>query len=306
MSVPVLDAAPLDAAAPALDAAPPALDAALPALDALRRCGSGWWEHGAVSVRRVAGPRTVRVRRRTDARLQVSHGLLPADLDERVVPGIAAQVADVEELSAVLTGVVLSTVADPRAAWTRYYRQSLAQLRAGSAAFAPVHAHALALVRGPAVLELGSCFGFLALAAAARGHAVTASDVSAGTTALLAAVAPRLGVPLGTLTCDAAAVPRPGASSDTVLAVHLLEHLDPDHGARVLGEALRLARRRVVVAVPFEPTPDTAYGHVRTFTAAHLRALGADAGPGWTVDVHEHHGGWLVLDRSPLQQTGRP
>ena len=35
------------------------------------------------------------------------------------------------------------------------------------------------------------------------------------------------------------------------------------------------------------------------FTAAHLRALGDEAGPGWSVDLHEHHGGWVVFDRLP-------
>ena len=226
-------------------------------LDALTRGTPGRFDHGPVRVRRDDGPRTVRVRR-TGGRLLVRHGLLPADLDERLVPQVAGLVDGVEELAAVLTGLVLSTVDDPVAAWTRYYRQSLAQIDRGSTGLGPVHTHALDLLRGEDVLELGSCFGFLALGAAVRGHRVTATDLCTGTAALLAAVAPGLGVALATLACDAAAVPRPDASADTVLAVHLLEHLDPGHGAAVVAEALRLARRRVVLAVPYEATPSAA------------------------------------------------
>jgi len=256
------------------------------------------WQHGGVAVRRVPGPPRPRVLRR-HGRLLVLHGLQPRDLDERLVPGLATQVHDVDELSSVLTGLVLTTVPDPLKAWTGYYRQSLAQLRRGLTELAPVHEHAAGLIWGTSVLDLGSCFGFLALRLAQDGTAVTAADICPGTMRLLGAVAPELGVPIGTLRCDAADVPLPEACVDTVTAVHLLEHLDPEHGRAVLAEALRLARRRVVIAVPYEQTPNAAYGHVRAFTAAHLRALGDDAGPGWTVDVHEHHGGWIVLDRLP-------
>ncbi|GAB2932856.1 mycofactocin oligosaccharide methyltransferase MftM [Rhodococcus aerolatus] len=286
---------------------PAGTTAARPVLDALARGVRGRFVHGHVRVVREAGPRRVRVHR-AGPRLLVRHGLLPADLDERLVPLLAAQLDDVDELAVVLTGVVLSTVDDPLRAWTRYYRQSLAQLERGATGLGPVHAHAVGLLRGRDVLELGSCFGFLALAAAARGHRVTATDVSPGTVALLEAVAPRLGHALGTAVCDAAAVPRPDGCADTVLAVHLLEHVDAAHGAAVVAEALRLARRRVVLAVPFEDVPDAAYGHVRTFTAAQLRATCVDARPGddWSIDVHSHHGGWVVLDRVTRSRTGTP
>jgi hypothetical protein len=61
----------------------------------------------------------------------------------------------------------------------------------------------------------------------------------------------------------------------------------------VLREALRLARRRVVVAVPFEHEPTAAFGHVRTFDRRALIGLGHRLGRPFTV--HDHHGGWLVL-----------
>ena len=79
-----------------------------------------------------------------------------------------------------------------------------------------------------------------------------------------------------------------------MLAIHLLEHLDPAHGGQVLSEALRLAARRVVVAVPLEEEADETYGHVRTVSLDDLRRWGRTTG--LAFDVHEHHGGWLVLD----------
>ena len=38
------------------------------------------------------------------------------------------------------------------------------------------------------------------------------------------------------------------------------------------------------------------WGHVRTFDLADLDALGAATGQPYTVE--EHHGGWLVVDRT--------
>ena len=79
-----------------------------------------------------------------------------------------------------------------------------------------------------------------------------------------------------------------------MLAVRLLERLEPEDGARVLAEALRLAARRVVVAVPMATEPDEAFGHVRTVSLDDLRRWGRATGQ--PFDVHEHHGGWLVVD----------
>ncbi len=161
--------------------------------------------------------------------------------------------------------------------------------------YAPVHDHVMELLVPGSVLELGCCFGFLSLRIAASGRPTTASDVSAGTVRLLAAIAPRLGVDLGTATADAARYPASDGVADTVLAIHLLEHLEPGHGAQVVAEALRLARRRVVVAVPFEEEADETYGHVRTVTMDDLHRWGRSSGR--TYDVHEFHGGWLVIDK---------
>lgn len=206
----------------------------------------------------------------------------------------------------IFTGTVRSCGTDALESWELFYRNTLARIdehadRPGTgshgtiADYAPVYAHAEALVEPGSVLELGSCFGFLSLRIAAAGHPTTASDVSVGTTRLLAAVAPLLGIDLAAVTADAGYHPGMDRSSDTVLAVHLLEHLHPDHGDRVVAEAMRLAARRVVIAVPLEDEADETWGHVRTVSLDDLLTWGRRTG--LRFDVHEHHGGWLVIDR---------
>jgi ubiquinone/menaquinone biosynthesis C-methylase UbiE len=110
---------------------------------------------------------------------------------------------------------------------------------------------------------------------------------------LLTAVAAARGVQVSTLVCDAARIPVPDGWADTVSVIHLLEHVSPDHGRAVIREALRVARHQVVVAVPVEDEPTTAYGHIRTFDLRQLGELGERAGH--PCSVHEHHGAWLVL-----------
>ncbi len=209
----------------------------------------------------------------------------------------------------LFTGIVLTSGPDPLGCWTLFYANTLRRVEAslGTApgpdshgtvpGYAPVYAIAERLLAPGTVLELGSCFGFLSLRLAAAGRRVTASDVNPGTVALLRAVAPVLGVRLETCLGDASRFPAPDAAADNVLLVHLLEHLEPAAGARALGEAIRLARRRVVVAVPLEDEADETWGHVRTVSLADLEAWGAASG--LAHQVHEEHGGWLLIDTRP-------
>ena len=246
-------------------------------------------------------------------RIEVSHWLRPDELDNDVAGLLEAELfapgwlSGAEIFERVFTGVVRSCVDDPLLSWCTFYGNTLARIRqcwrapASAAsrctpisAFAPVYAHALELIPAGRVLDVGSCFGFLPLLLAERpASTVTASDLSGGSMRLLAAVAEARGVRVSTLGCDATRIPVTDGWAETVSVIHLLEHLSPEHARAVLGEALRVARRQVVVAVPFEEQPSAAYGHVRSFDLRQLGDLGDRIGRrSW---VHEHHGGWLVL-----------
>jgi hypothetical protein len=82
-----------------------------------------------------------------------------------------------------------------------------------------------------------------------------------------------------------------------VLAVHVLEHLPAEACHLALAQLCRVARRRVVIAVPLEETPDPTFGHRQAFDLPRLASIG-DA-PGWSRAVYTSDGGWLVLDRDP-------
>jgi len=295
-------------------------------IDPLGPTRAGTYEDAFVVVDAVHGPprrrglRSVRTEHfaltPVDGRLHVAHTLPPDAVDDDLAGLLERElfgpgwVRGPELFERIFTGIVRSTAPEALDSWELFYRNTLRRAAlareegGGSghgsiAGYAPVHDHVLSLLEGRSVLELGCCFGFLSLQLAASGRRTTASDVSPGTVRLLGEVAPRLGVSLGTVVADAARVPLEDDHADDVLVVHLLEHLDPEHGSRVVAESVRLARRRVVVAVPFEDEPTEAYGHVRTVTTADLVAWGRATG--LPFDVHEHHGGWLVVDTAGLR-----
>ncbi|WP_188489260.1 mycofactocin oligosaccharide methyltransferase MftM [Williamsia phyllosphaerae] len=278
----------------------------LTAPPAARRPGSfaptppGVWDRGVVHVRRDRNRLTgsIVVQRNGDDIL-VRHNLTGADLSDSLVGRTTSAIADTgggrAEFEATMVGLVRTTIDDPSDAWTAFYRNSMDELCSGAAPFAPVHDRAIATVVG-SVLDLGSCFGFfpLRMAAADPSRTVVATDLHADTMALLDAVAPRLGVTIDTVACDAAALPFPDASFDTVTALHLLEHVDRATGHRVLTEACRVARQRVIVAVPYEAEPAACHGHVRTFDRSELHCAGLELGHEFLVT--DHHGGWLTID----------
>jgi hypothetical protein len=282
-----------------------------------------------VRVRRRAGPHIAHLDRetlctkrfcttRSGEFLHVTHDLQPEELCDDLAELLAAELDETgvlrgqSEFEAVFTGVVQSVlqggtcdegigsagIGGDDAAWLRFYGNTLDRLERGTAAFAPVHEHAASLVVGATLVDLGSCFGFFPLRMAAAGMTVTATDLSQPTMSLLERMCVPLRRPLRTLGCDAADAPLPDGAADTVTVLHLLEHLDASAAEAVLDEALRLARRRVIVAVPFEDVPRACYGHVQRFDVGVLRGI-ADARrtPVLRAGVREFHGGWLIFDR---------
>ena len=291
-------------------------------IDAFADLRDGAYVDDLVAVRVAGGPPRGHLLASTahfdlthgESHLEVSHRV-PRDRIDDDLAGLVEHelfgpgwVRGIDLFERVLTGVVRSSDEDAGAAWELFYRNSLTRIdeallvgatadddHGSIAGYAPVYARAESLLAPGSVLELGACFGFLALRIAAAGRRTTASDLSAGTMRLLAQVAPVLGVDLECQVADAARYPGADGCADTVLAVHLLEHLEPEHGDTVVAEALRLARHRLVVAVPLEDVATEAYGHVRTVSLDDLTAWGASTGLPFRVE--DHHGGWLVVDR---------
>ncbi|WP_375483451.1 mycofactocin oligosaccharide methyltransferase MftM [uncultured Jatrophihabitans sp.] len=268
-------------------------------IEPLHSCPGGRYEDALVTVvhePRGDGPP---LRARAEGgRIVVSHRLAAGGSDDevgvRLAEALAALTDDHEVFARAFTGVVLTTDRYAPRAWARFYRNTLDLIRDTAApGYTGVYRHALDLLPTTSVADLGCSFGFLALHLASRGTAALAWDVDAGTTALLRCMARTLRRDVD-VRDDVHAIA--DGETDGVALLHVLEHVDAPTGRRLLAHALRIARRRVVVAVPVEDVPDPLFGHVRRVGLDDLRDLGAESG--WTYDVHDHLGGWLVLDRT--------
>src|SRR5215471_12205629 len=81
-------------------------------------------------------------------------------------------VPDGSAFEQIFVAAVLATESDPMRAWAVFYRNTMRRLRrvgrGGTgcvATFARIYAHALSLICGTIVLDVGCCFGFLPLLA---------------------------------------------------------------------------------------------------------------------------------------------
>src|SRR5271166_4935291 len=183
----------------------------------------------------------------------------------------------------VFVDTVLATHPDPAQAWNLFY--------------------------GTTVLDVGCCFGFLPLLAADRNPRlrVLGTDLVPSAVALAGRISRARRSPARFAAADLLALPVADQGVDTVLAVHVLEHLPAEVSALALGQLRRVARHRVVIAVPLEEAPDPTFGHVQAFDLPRLAGLGADsAAPGWSQAVYAADGGWLVLDRHTARLARQP
>lgn len=289
-------------------------------LDAYLACPGGVYRTDVVAVRRRAAASRQRLGiartahfdiGRLGTGLLLEHALAPEDVSDDISGYLSEELFDAgwirgpELFEELFVGIVLTCADAPQQAWLNFYRNTIRRIdeeitaptgHGSIAAYAPVHAHVEQVVRGSAVHELGTCFGFQALRLARRGLDVVASDVLPGSVHLLQDMSRLLDLPVQAMVADAARVNAPDASCDTVLAIHLLEHVPDDTAVEIIREACRLARRRVVVAVPFEDDPAQQFGHLRSITLDDLRSWVRAARVDWEWQVYEHHGGWLVLD----------
>lgn len=235
---------------------------------------------------------------------------LDNDLTDLIVAelGPLGLVPDAAAFERLFVATVEAVPPAPALAWEAFYRNTLLRLTSDDsgpdtgtvAAFRRIYAQALALVTGDTVLDLGCCFGFFPLLLAEQADSVDfvlATDVAPGIVALAARCATAGRSKVRFAVADAERLPLADRSIDTVTVIHLLEHLPADRGGRVLAEAVRVARRRVLLTVPLERVPDPAFGHVRAFTLGDLDTL--PEGNGWCRRVWEADGGWLQLDAPP-------
>lgn len=89
---------------------------------------------------------------------------------------------------------------------------------------------------------------------------------------------------------------------DTVVALHVLEHLSEDKMYQALSHLLQVTAQRLILAVPYETgTPEVSYGHLQLFTREKLETIGTwcvrqlgGAGKIWLEDCV---GGLLLLQR---------
>ncbi len=264
------------------------------------------------------------------------HGFGEGTIDEDLAPLIAQElgpaglVTSAQEYGEALFAVVASTCPgaapcprcgrlhlDLPAIWRHYCVNTLRRLRAlldrGDAGlasashveqFAAVYRRVIGRCAGASVLDVGSSLGFLPVLLAERrtGVAVAGCDNRvdavrcAADLAAVAGVGERVAFSVhDVLDPD---FPRVG-SFDTVTAVHVLEHFADAELPVALANLLRVAARRLIVAVPYEDEVQPLYGHAQRFTPERLHQWGE-----WCVGTlgggrfrcEEVSGGLLVVD----------
>lgn len=235
----------------------------------------------------------------------------PDCVSNELADHIAAELAplglvpDGSAFEQIFVDAVLAADPDPMQAWAAFYGNTIRRLRLPDpgtdslATFARIYARALSLIRGTIVLDVGCCFGFLPLLAAERylHLRVVGTDLVPATATLAGRISRAQAGRACFAAADLLALPFASGTVDTVLAIHVLEHLPAQACRPALAQLCRAARRRVVIAVPLEEIPDRTFGHLQAFDLPRLTGLG-DV-PGWSQTVHAADGGWLVLDRDP-------
>jgi 2-polyprenyl-3-methyl-5-hydroxy-6-metoxy-1,4-benzoquinol methylase len=225
--------------------------------------------------------------------------------------------------------IVRSIDGNERRAWHLFYANTLAALqRNGSSResaakqdfigdFGAIYRRVLSLAAElphATVLDVATCFGFLPLLLASRRNGagqrlsrIAGCDLNPALVALADDYARQRQladvsfVRADILSRDIERELAPLAPCfDVVTAIHLLEHLAPEQTRPAMNNLWRLTRQRLIVAVPLEEVPDPRFGHRQVFDREGLLALGRQTGG--RCRYFEHHGGWIVIDRTSRPQ----
>ena len=270
--------------------------------------------------------------RRPGGQTVLLHRFTESTIDEDVSPLVAEElgalglIASAREYGEALFAVVASTCPtaldcpecgtlhlDQAAIWRHFSLNTLDRLRrwldepgacaSHTAVFAAIYRRVLECRLGDSLLDVGSNLGHLPVLLSERAPELTVvgcdnrPESIASCQALAAAAGARVSWRLAdVLAPDFAELGR----FDTVTAVHVLEHLAEEELPAALAHLFHVTGRRLIVAVPYEGTPQPLYGHRQAFTPEKLRAWGERcvetlaAGRFACEDVG---GGFLVVDR---------
>jgi len=230
-----------------------------------------------------------------------------------------------QQFGAALFAVIASTFAESRqqpAIWQCFCLNTLLRLREAIetpslsvptvsyiAPFGAIYRRVFELSPGPKHLDVGCSFGFLPVLLAERSG--TSEIIGCDNNPDAVTFSRNLAVAMQThrttfqlrdvLSADFPAL----GNFDTVTAIHLLEHLSEQELPLALIHLLQVTTRRLLIAVPYEETTQSLYGHQQTFTRDKLDQWGkwcveqsGNRGHYWCEDIM---GGLLVVERDTFE-----
>ncbi len=195
---------------------------------------------------------------------------------------------------ATLFGIIASTFPSPRhqaTIWNHFCLNTLTKLRSQITQplftedqspyitpFANIYRRIAELFTGQSLLDVGSSFGFfpILMAELMSDSRIIGCDNNPDAVTLATNLAQATNTHQTTfilqdvLAADFSDI----GYFDTVTAIHLLEHLSEEHIALALTNLLRTTQQRLIIAVPYEKQPETAYGHQQIFTREKLEHWG--------------------------------
>lgn len=256
----------------------------------------------------------------------VLHWFAPAEIDARIGDYILRELkplgalTDVEDFDAIFGAIVGSLFPhDTQLAWSLYTTNTFRLLRdlAHSPAmltqdstpdtFATLYRRVFELQVGKNFLDAGCSSGFLPLLMAEHNRSlsqVVGIDVRPQPFATARALAEEYGLKnvqfvqadlLDDTFCTL-------GSFDTITLLHVLEHFSEQAMYTVLTNLLAVTAQRLIIAVPYEKTAETVYGHEQLFSRAKLEAIGR-----WCIRQWDEKGmmkyedsadGLLVIERA--------
>jgi SAM-dependent methyltransferase len=146
--------------------------------------------------------------------------------------------------------------------------------------FAALYRRVFQLLRGESFLDAGCSFGFLPLLIAGQIPSlarVVGVDILTAPFPVVRELARERGLhsvqfsQADLLAADFGAL----GCFDTVVALHVLEHLTEEEMYRAIAHLWQVTAQRLLIAVPYEDgVPETVYGHRQLFTRAKLEEVG--------------------------------